>query len=148
MQHKVKVFVKDERAVIPSYGSPESACFDFTYPGKELLRIHPGETVVVPTGLYLELPKWTELQIRSRSGKTVEGLVVGNAPGTIDCDYTGEIKIILNNNSNGVYTVEPLDKIAQGIVCDIKQTIFQEVKSMGDLRKTKRGSGGFGSTGK
>ena len=101
---------------------------------------------MVPTGLYVELPEGYEMQIRPRSGLAAKhGITVLNSPGTIDADYRGEIKVILVNLSNEPFTIEGGERIAQMVVARHEQVEWESVEVLGD---TKRGAGGFGSTGK
>ena len=109
------------------------------------LNILPGEKEIVPTGLFLSIPKGFEIQIRPRSGLAAKnGISVLNTPGTIDADYRGEIKVILVNFSNEEFTVEKNARIAQMVLCPIVQAELEEVD---ELPVTSRGTGGFGSTG-
>lgn len=113
---------------------------------KGYLVLRPFERVLVGTGLFMEIPKGYELQVRDRSGLSLKkGLKVFNSPGTIDSDYRGEIGVILANLSNGLIKVELGDRIAQGLIKKIEQPVFV-FKSA--LSVTDRGAGGFGSTGK
>ena len=101
---------------------------------------------MVPTGLYIALPEGTEAQIRPRSGLAAKfGISVLNAPGTIDADYRGEIKVILVNLSNDPFVVNPGERIAQMVVARYEQVEWDEVEV---LDETERGAGGFGSTGR
>lgn len=112
----------------------------------EPCRIRPGETTVVPTGLRIALPAGYEGQIRSRSGLAANQQVhVLNSPGTVDSDYRGEIKVILRNDGRTVFVVKRHDRIAQLVICPV---VTPELVQVDDLDETKRGSGGFGSTGK
>lgn len=105
----------------------------------------PGETVLVGTGLSFEIPLGFELQVRPRSGMSLKTkLRVSNSPGTIDSDYRGEVKIIIDNIGHSPYTVEIGDRIAQGVIAQAFQTVFEEVTELTD---TERGAGGFGSSG-
>jgi dUTP pyrophosphatase len=142
---------------IPKYKTSGSAGFDIKaylpdndrY-GVETI-IHPGETIMVPTGLKMAIPDGYELQIRSRSGIALEGIIVTNSPGTIDSDYRGEIKIILSNirrptdDVDARFSIKHGDRIAQGVLKRVPQASFDVVES---LDATDRGDGGFGSTGK
>ena len=104
------------------------------------------DTVTVDTGIYISLPKGYEAQIRSRSGLAAKNqIIVLNSPGTIDADYRGEIKIILSNLSFKTFKINKGDRIAQMIIASYERINWKDVDS---LDKTKRGSGGLGSTGK
>lgn len=111
----------------------------------EKMTIKPGERVLVPTGLSFEIPSGYEIQVRPRSGLSYKtGLMVVNAPGTIDADYRGEVKVILGNLGSQVEIVEHGDRIAQLVLSPVTQASFKESTS---LNETARGAGGFGSTG-
>ena len=112
---------------------------------KEPVEIKPGTTAIIPTGLAVSIPKNFEIQIRPRSGLAAKNQIsVLNTPGTIDADYRGEIKVILINLGTKSYLIENGARIAQMVLCPIVKAKLKEVKI---LEKTKRGSGGFGSTG-
>lgn len=101
---------------------------------------------MIPTGLFIALPKGFEAQVRPRSGLAAKhGITVLNTPGTIDADYRGEIKVILVNLSGEPFTVNPGERIAQMVVARHEQVQWVEVAELDD---TERGDGGFGSTGK
>lgn len=101
---------------------------------------------LVPTGLFVEIPEGHEIQIRPRSGLAAKhGLSVLNAPGTIDADYRGEIKVILVNLSNAEFTLQPGERIAQMVLARHEKIQWQPTDQLSD---TARGAGGFGSTGK
>ena len=107
--------------------------------------IAPGRSALVPTGLFLEIPKGYEIQVRPRSGLALRhSITVLNTPGTIDSDYRGEVGIVLINHSDSPFTVNDGDRIAQLVLARVEQASFVEVDSLGT---TGRGSGGFGSTG-
>jgi len=127
---------------LPSYKTDGAACADIC--AVEGGRIDIGETLAVATGLAAEIPLGYEMQIRSRSGLASKGIVVANSPGTVDSDYRGEIKVLLHNNGVYAFTFQAGDRIAQIKIAPVSQFKFVEVP---DLSKTKRGHGGFGSTG-
>ena len=109
------------------------------------VKIDPGKTAIIPTGISLSIPNNYEIQIRPRSGLAAKNQIsVLNTPGTIDSDYRGEIKVILINLGEKIFIVDKGDRIAQMVVCPIIKAKFKEVES---LEKSQRGSGGFGSTG-
>lgn len=111
----------------------------------EAMVLQPGERALVPTGLAIALPDGFEAQVRPRSGLAAKnGVTVLNSPGTIDCDYRGEVKVILINHGREPYTIERGARIAQMVVAPVTQAVFREVES---LDETGRGAGGFGSTG-
>ncbi len=108
--------------------------------------MQPNSRVLVPTGLFIELPLGQEAQIRPRSGFAVkEGVTVLNSPGTIDADYRGEIKVILYNSSAKAVVIKSGDRVCQMVIAKHEQPKFKVVK---ELNSTVRGEDGFGSTGK
>ena len=107
--------------------------------------VKPGERVAVPTGLSVEIPEGYEIQVRPRSGLAFKkGLTVVNAPGTIDSDYRGEVKVLLINLGNEAVEILNQDRIAQLVLQKVEQILWQEAQ---ELTSTERGIGGFGSTG-
>ena len=142
---KIKIINKSQN-VLPSYATDGSAGLDLSADIFESVAIGPNERRVIPTGVFIELPKEYEAQIRSRSGLTLKkGLVVANSPGTIDSDYRGEIGIIIHNISESNQFISPGDRIAQMIITKHERIEWDEVDS---LTTTERDEGGFGSTGK
>jgi dUTP pyrophosphatase len=104
-----------------------------------------GKRTLVPTGIRIALPEGYEAQIRPRSGLAIkDGITVVNAPGTVDSDYRGEVKVGLVNLSDVSYTIRRGDRIAQMVVAPVTRVAWQQVPSLDD---TERGAGGFGSTG-
>jgi dUTP pyrophosphatase len=131
-------------AIIPAYQSEEAAGFDLHSIEDVILK--PGERKLIKTGLAFEIEKGFEIQIRPRSGLAYKhGITVLNSPGTIDSDYRGEIKVLLINLGNESFEIKKGERIAQAVVAPVVQVKFEEVETLSD---TKRGSGGFGSTGK
>lgn len=144
----VKVVKIDPRAEIPKYMTEGSSGCDVVACLEEPLVIEPGRRVAVPTGLVVEIPAGFEIQVRPRSGLALrQGLTVVNTPGTIDSDYRGEVKILLVNVGTDPVTVNSGDRIAQLVVQQVERARWQEVSSRSDLEDSKRGPGGFGSTG-
>jgi len=144
----VKILVKkfDKNIKLPTYKTSGSSGMDLMAYIKNKIIINPGKTTIIPTGIAVAIPKNYEIQIRPRSGLAAnKGISVLNTPGTIDSDYRGEIKVILINLSKKPFDIKSGDRIAQIIVCPISKAELKEVKQ---LPKTKRGKGGFGSTGK
>ena len=130
---------------LPEYKTGGSAGMDIRADIEQTIEIKPLQRLLIPTGLYMELPQYYEAQIRPRSGMTIKkGLSVANSPGTIDSDYRGEIKIILINLSAEPQEINPGERIAQMVIARYEQPQIVEVQS---LSETERGSGGFGSTG-
>lgn len=131
---------------LPSYATLASAGLDLKAVLSKSVSLKPLERVMIPTGLFMEIPIGYEGQVRPRSGLAYKhGLTVLNAPGTIDADYRGEVKVVLVNLSNEEYTINPGDRIAQLVIAKHEQITWQEVQELSD---TERGAGGYGSTGK
>lgn len=142
---KVKI-VNHSPFPLPAYATALSAGMDLRADLKEPLTLGSLERALVPTGLHIELPAGYEAQVRPRSGLAAKhGISIVNAPGTIDADYRGEIKVVLVNLSNEAFTVNPGERIAQLIVARHEQVEWEPVEA---LDESGRGSGGFGSTGK
>jgi dUTP pyrophosphatase len=141
---QIKIINKSEHP-LPSYQTEGSAGMDIYASVKNNIIINPLERVLIPTGLFIALPKGYEAQIRPRSGLAIkQGLTCLNTPGTIDSDYRGEINVILINLSNEVQTIKNGDRIAQMVIAKYEIGEWNLVDS---LDETSRGSGGFGSTG-
>lgn len=144
----VRFRVLDDRATVPKRGSEQAAGLDLAacLPGDQpSLTLDPGQIAVVPTGLAIAIPESYEGQVRPRSGlATKRGLTVPNAPGTIDADYRGELRVALINLSKEPQTIEHGDRIAQLVIAPVAMC---EVVVVEDLDETVRGVGGFGSTG-
>ena len=130
---------------LPKYETNGSSGMDLSANIEKQIKIEPGKTSIIPTGISVSIPKNFEIQIRSRSGLAAKSQVsVLNSPGTIDADYRGELKVILINLSNKIFVVEKGMRIAQMVLCPIVKAKFKEVDNLDD---TDRGAGGFGSTG-
>ena len=130
---------------LPQYETEGSAGMDIRANLIESITLAPLERRQVATGLFIELPKGSEAQVRPRSGLALKkGITVLNSPGTVDADYRGEIGILLVNLSNESFTVNHGERIAQLVISKYQQPEFIEVK---ELSSTKRGTSGFGSTG-
>ena len=130
---------------LPKYETDGSSGLDLAAFIDKNIEIKPGKSKIIPTGLAVAIPKNFEIQIRPRSGLAAKNQIsVLNTPGTIDADYRGEIKIILINLSDKSFIVKKGLRIAQMVLCPIVKAKLIEVDS---LENTKRGSGGFGSTG-
>ena len=141
---QIKIINKSEHP-LPSYQTVGSAGMDIYASVKNNIIINPLERVLIPTGLFIALPKGFEAQIRPRSGLAIkQGLTCLNTPGTIDSDYRGEINVILINLSNEVQTIKNGDRVAQMVIAKYEIGEWNLVES---LDETERGSGGFGSTG-
>jgi dUTP diphosphatase len=129
----------------PAYMSAHAAGLDLPAALEEPLTIEPRAIALVPTGLTLAIPPGYEGQVRPRSGLAIKnGLTVVNAPGTIDADYRGEVKVGLINLGSAPVVLERGDRVAQLIIAPVVQAELMEV---GELPPTERGRGGFGSTG-
>ena len=134
-----------DKVLLPKYETEGSSGLDLAAHINESVEIKPGSTAIIPTGLAVSIPKNFEIQIRPRSGLAAKSQIsVLNTPGTIDADYRGELKVILINLSAKSFLVENGARIAQMVLCPIVKANLKEVKTLED---TKRGSGGFGSTG-
>ncbi|MGM9747842.1 MAG: dUTP diphosphatase, partial [Candidatus Cryptobacteroides sp.] len=130
----------------PAYATLSSAGMDLKADLESPVTLGPLERTLVPTGLYIALPDGYEAQVRPRSGLAAKfGITVLNAPGTIDADYRGEIKVILVNLSNDPFTINPGERVAQMVVAKYEQVEWEETDN---LDETERGVGGFGSTGR
>tara|TARA_B110000495_G_C22715569_1_gene420560 strand:+ start:93 stop:533 length:441 start_codon:yes stop_codon:yes gene_type:complete len=130
---------------LPKYETDGSSGMDLTANIEDEIEIAPGKSAIVPTGLAISIPKNFEIQIRPRSGLAAKNQIsVLNTPGTIDADYRGELKVILINLSGKVFKIEKGLRIAQMVLCPVIKATLKEVEK---LEETKRGSGGFGSTG-
>ena len=138
--------VNKSRHSLPEYKTEFSAGMDLRAFLDEEVVIKPLERVLIPTGLYMELPQGTEAQVRPRSGLALKsGVTVLNTPGTIDSDYRGEIGVILVNLSKEEYTVQDGERIAQMIINRHEIVSWEKVEV---LASSTRGEGGFGHTGK
>jgi len=144
----IKVHVKTigyDDIPLPKYMTSGSAGLDLYACITETMKIESGSTALVPTGLALEIPQGYEAQIRPRSGLALKwGITLLNTPGTIDCDYRGEIKIIMINHGHEAFIINRGDRIAQMVFCPVATASLEIVD---ELSETNRGQGGFGHTG-
>ena len=132
---------------LPRYETEGAAGMDLiaALPDGEPMVLQPGTRAMVPTGLAIALPQGFEAQVRPRSGLAAKnGVTVLNSPGTVDCDYRGEVKVILVNLGQEAFTIERGTRIAQMVIAPVTQARLREVEA---LDETARGAGGFGSTG-
>ncbi len=130
---------------LPAYETIGAAGMDLKANLVGPVTLQPLERALIPTGLFIELPMGYEAQIRPRSGLAIKrGLTLLNTPGTIDCDYRGEIKIIMVNLSNEAQTITDGERIAQMVVARYERVTWEHVEA---LSETVRGEGGFGHTG-
>jgi dUTP pyrophosphatase len=142
---KVSILNKSNHP-LPEYATEGSAGMDLRANILEELVLQPGDRMLVPTGLFIELPKGYEAQIRPRSGLAIkQGITCLNSPGTIDSDYRGEIKVILINHSTQEQILHPGDRIAQMVVSKFEKVKW---KTAEQISETTRSEGGFGHTGK
>ena len=131
---------------LPSYMTTQSAGMDVCANIPQPIHLEPLERRLIPTGLYVSIPVGFEIQVRPRSGLAARhGVTVLNAPGTVDADYRGEIKVILVNVSDTPFEINPGERIAQLVVARYEKAVWEETDSLDD---TERGEGGFGSTGR
>lgn len=142
---KVKIINKSNNK-LPEYSTKFSAGMDLRASLNEHVVLKPLQRQLIPTGLFIELPKGYEAQIRPRSGLAIKnGITVLNSPGTIDADYRGEIKVILINLSDQEFEIKNGERICQMIIAKHETATWQQVEF---LEESDRGEGGFGHTGK
>ncbi len=150
MQHNVTVQIARVHAgaadiPLPAYATADAAGMDICAAVESDMVIHPGETVLIPTGFAIAVPSGYEAQVRPRSGLAIKHRIgIMNSPGTIDPDYRGEVKVILSNFGTEDFTVRRGDRIAQMVIGEV---IRADVRVTADLGETVRAGGGFGSTG-
>jgi dUTP pyrophosphatase len=137
-----------EGLALPAYETADAAGMDLraAVPEGEPLTLAPGHRAMVPTGLTIALPPGHEAQVRPRSGLAAKhGVTCLNSPGTIDADYRGEVKVILINHGQESFVIKRGERIAQMVIAPVTRG---ELKVVATLDETKRGAGGFGSTGR
>ena len=131
---------------LPAYATPLSAGMDLRADLTEPITLAPLQRCLVPTGLYIALPPGYEAQVRPRSGLALkQGITVLNAPGTIDADYRGEIRVILVNLSDTPFVIQDGERIAQMVIAELPKVTLKLVDALGS---SERGEGGFGSSGR
>jgi dUTP pyrophosphatase len=133
---------------LPAYETLGAAGMDVraAVPEDDPMVLHPGERLMVPTGLSVAIPTGYEIQMRPRSGLAAKhGITCLNSPGTIDSDYRGELKVILINHGSEAFTIARGERIGQMLLAPVTRLVWEQVES---LDETDRGSGGFGSTGR
>jgi len=141
---EIKIVNKSNH-LVPKYETTGSSGMDLRASITNAIKLSPFKRVLIPTGLFIELPLGYEAQIRARSGLSFKyGITVVNGIGTIDSDYRGEIKIPLINLGEEDYFIHNGDRIAQLVICKYERVIWNEVR---ELKDTSRDTGGFGSTG-
>jgi dUTP pyrophosphatase len=142
---KVKIVNRSGHA-LPAYETSDSAGMDLRANLSEDVILQPGKRSLIPTGLFISLPRGFEAQIRPRSGLAFKhGITVLNSPGTIDADYRGEVGVLLINHSDSAFTICNGERIAQMVIAKHERVVWEETAT---LDETTRGAGGFGSTGK
>jgi dUTP pyrophosphatase len=142
----LQVLPHGEGLPLPAYASGGAAGCDLRAAVRSTMVLEPGRRTLVPTGMAIALPVGWEAQVRPRSGLAVQhGVTVLNAPGTIDSDYRGEIKVALVNLGDEPFSIARGDRIAQLVIAPVVVARFQVVDR---LTETERGAGGFGSTGR
>ncbi|MCS6998710.1 MAG: dUTP diphosphatase [Aquificaceae bacterium] len=145
MKVKVKRLPHGEDLPLPFYATEHASGMDLLAAVKEPLLLKPMQRALVPTGIALEIPPGFEAQVRPRSGLAIRhGITLLNAPGTVDADYRGEIKVILINLGEEDFLIRRGDRIAQMVICPVIRVELEEVQ---ELNSTERAEGGFGSTG-
>ncbi|WP_420825415.1 dUTP diphosphatase [Phaeovibrio sulfidiphilus] len=127
-----------------AYARQHDAGFDLRAAISEPVTLEPGAITAIPNGFCVAIPEGFEMQVRSRSGLSLKGVIVANAPGTVDSGYRGEVKTILTNISPVAHTIAPGDRIAQAVLAAVAHMPFETVDT---LPESERGAGGFGSTG-
>ena len=133
----------------PEYAKIGDSGFDLRAFISEPITLKPLERKLIPTGLRFELSPNTELQVRPRSGMALKyGISVLNTPGTVDEGYRGDVGIIAVNLSNEEYTIQPGERIAQGVIANVIGQGISDLSKVNNLSETERGEGGFGSSGK
>lgn len=141
---KAKI-INQSKHPLPSYQTEASAGMDLRAHLTEPIELSPLQRIIIPTGLFIEIPIGYEAQVRPRSGLALKhGVTVLNSPGTIDADYRGEIKVLLINLSQDSFMIQDGERIAQLIITTHERIEWLEVQ---ELSETSRGSGGYGSTG-
>ena len=141
----IAVLPHGENLPLPQYATDGAAGMDIAAAVETPLELAPGARAAIPTGFCLAIPRGYEIQVRPRSGLAIKhGVTVANAPGTIDSDYRGEVKVLLINLGQEAFTINRGDRIAQMVVAPVTQAGFGRVDQ---LDPTTRGAGGFGSTG-
>lgn len=141
---KIKILNTSQNS-LPSYATEGSSGMDIRASLSEPVTLKPLERILIPSGLFIEIPAGYEAQVRPRSGLALkQGITCLNTPGTIDSDYRGEIKVLLINLSNEEQVINNNDRIAQMVICRVEKA---ELVTVQELEETVRGGGGFGHTG-
>jgi len=147
MQPQVKIQrLRSNSLPLPNYQSAHAAGVDLMADLDQPVKLAPSERAAIPTGIAIAIPVGFEGQVRPRSGRAInEGLTIINAPGTIDADYRGEVKVLLANLGKEEVSIRPGERIAQLVIAPVVRAKFVEVET---LEESDRGSGGFGHTGR
>ena len=143
-------FLNKSNNTDPDYFHEGDSGFDFraNLNEEESITIKPGSRKLIPTGLYFEVPRGYELQVRPRSGLALKnGITVLNTPGTVDSNYRGEVKIILINLGEKDFVITNGDRVAQGVISPVLDKVWGKLNKVGALNASNREKGGFGSTG-
>jgi len=143
-------FLNKSNNTDPDYFHEGDSGFDFraNLNQEESITIKPGSRKLIPTGLYFEVPRGYELQVRPRSGLALKnGITVLNTPGTVDSNYRGEVKIILINLGEKDFVITNGDRVAQGVISPVLDKVWGKLNKVGTLNASNREKGGFGSTG-
>jgi len=153
MRARIKVFRlrgrQDADLPVPKPATAGSAGVDLHAAVSEPLELLPGARALVPTGFVLEIPEGYEAQVRPRSGLALRhGIVLPNAPGTIDSDYRGELGVLVMNLGSEPFVIRRGDRIAQLVIAQVVRPEFVEVAAADELDATQRGAGGFGHSGR
>lgn len=144
---KIKVF-NNSKNELPQYATPQSAGLDLRANIQQDIVLNPGQRILVPTGLHIQLPVGYEAHIRPRSGLAIKhGITCLNSPGTIDADYRGDVGVILINHGTEPFVIKQGERIAQMVIAKHETAEWESVESMDQLEDTERGSGGYGHTG-
>ena len=142
----IRVKKLHEKAILPTYGSDEAAGADLYACLDEAVTVNPGETVWIPTGLAMEIPKGCAGLVYARSGLACKkGLAPANKVGVIDSDYRGPVTVVLHNHGASTQTIAHGERIAQMVITPVLTPAYVTAEELSD---TGRGQGGFGSTGK
>lgn len=143
------IFCELESGVdLPEYATEGASGADLRANINEPIALLPGQRLLIPTGIKMQIPSGYEVQVRPRSGLALKyGITVLNSPGTIDSDYRGEICVILANMGESTFIIEPKMRVAQAVVVPVVQAKFIAVDAAEELAETARGSRGFGHTG-
>ena len=145
---EIKIYNKSKHE-LPEYATPQSAGLDLRANIEQSIILESGARVLIPTGLYIELPVGYEAQVRPRSGLAIKkGISVLNSPGTVDADYRGEIGVIVINHGTEAFEIKDGERIAQMVIAKHERAEWVPVNSVDELTSTERAGNGFGHSGK